>query len=177
MTLMAGRPAPVAAIRKRPLAAAASRVPGRSVAYPVSFAVSGGWLPGVAGGLWLCRVLVRSLFQVPSGFRMRVQPSWWMVMWWWCQQVRMQSVTLVLPPRDRGVMWWISQDEAGWVQFSGTGSACRGAGRRCGSHLRCQCCAPRPGAGWVRRAGCRPARGAGTRPARPAPIAGRRPCR
>ncbi len=38
--------------------------------------------PARAGGLWLCRVLVRFLFQavvVPSGFSTRVQPSRWIM--------------------------------------------------------------------------------------------------
>ena len=40
--------------------------------------------PGRAGGPWLCRILVRSLFQAvvaPSGFRTTVQPHWWMTTW------------------------------------------------------------------------------------------------
>ena len=53
----------------------------------VAFQVLGlpGCYPGRAGGLWLCRTLVLSLFQavvVPSGFRTRVQPHRWITTWW-----------------------------------------------------------------------------------------------
>jgi hypothetical protein len=40
--------------------------------------------PGLAGGLWLCRILVLSLFQavvVPSGCRISVQPQRWITTW------------------------------------------------------------------------------------------------
>jgi hypothetical protein len=40
--------------------------------------------PARAGGLWLCRTLVLSLFHavvVPSGFRTRVQPHRWITTW------------------------------------------------------------------------------------------------
>ena len=43
-----------------------------------------GGYPALAGGLWLCRTLVRSRFQavvVPSGLRTRVQPQRWMTTW------------------------------------------------------------------------------------------------
>ena len=43
-----------------------------------------GCYPGRAGGPWLCRTFVLSLFQavvVPSGLRIRVQPHWWMTIW------------------------------------------------------------------------------------------------
>ena len=42
--------------------------------------------PGRTGGPWLCRTFVLSLFRavvVPSGFRTRVQPCWWITTWWW----------------------------------------------------------------------------------------------
>ena len=46
----------------------------------LSSAGAGGGYPARAGGPWLCRTLVRSLFHavvVPSPFRARVQPQWW----------------------------------------------------------------------------------------------------
>jgi catechol 2,3-dioxygenase-like lactoylglutathione lyase family enzyme len=45
-----------------------------------------GRYPVRAGGSWLCRTLLLSLFQavvVPSGFRTRVQPRRWIAIWWW----------------------------------------------------------------------------------------------
>src|SRR5689334_11395476 len=45
-----------------------------------------GCYPARAGGPWLRRTLVLSLFQatvVPSGLRMRVQPWRWIATWWW----------------------------------------------------------------------------------------------
>ena len=40
-------------------------------------------------------------------------------MWWWYQQKRAQSFRLVLPPRERGVRWWISHAGGGLVAAAG----------------------------------------------------------
>jgi DNA-binding transcriptional LysR family regulator len=45
-----------------------------------------GCYPARAGGPWLCRTFVLSLFHavvVPSGFTTRVQPRRWIITWWW----------------------------------------------------------------------------------------------
>ena len=44
-----------------------------------------GCYPALAGGLWLCKTFVLSLFHavvVPSGFRTSVQPHRWITTWW-----------------------------------------------------------------------------------------------
>ena len=78
--------------------------------------IGAGVYPAPAGGPWLCRTLVRSLFQavvVPSGFRTRVQPQRWITTWWWNQHSSKQSLVLVLPPLAWCVVWCTSQAEAG----------------------------------------------------------------
>src|SRR5690242_16917589 len=72
--------------------------------------------PVRAGGPWLRRTLVLSLFQaavVPSGLRMRIQPWRWMAIWWWYRQSRTQLARLVRPPLALWRTWWTSQTAAG----------------------------------------------------------------
>src|SRR6202162_6024397 len=78
-----------------------------------------GGYPARAGGLWLWRTLVRSLFQalvVPSGFRTRVQPQRWITTWWWNVHSRTQSLVLVGPPSALCLTCGTSQAAAGWWQ-------------------------------------------------------------
>ena len=59
----------------------------RGVVIAYSSTSRAGCYPARAGGLWLWRTLVRSGFQavvVPSGFRTRVQPHWWITTQYRC---------------------------------------------------------------------------------------------
>ena len=72
-----------------------------------------------AGGPWLCRTVVLSVFQavvVPSGLTVRVQPRWWIITWWWKKHSSAQPVRLVLPPWAWRVVWRTWQPAAGWLQ-------------------------------------------------------------
>ena len=92
---------------RRPLPAGAGPS-GRRACYPAR-----------AGGPWLCRTLVLSLFHavvVPSGLTARVQPSRWIITWWWYGHSKTQSLRLVLPPLALWVVWWTWQAPAGWPQ-------------------------------------------------------------
>ena len=53
---------------------------------------------------------------VPSGCRVRFQPHRWMAVRWWKPQRGTRLGRLVGPPRDLGVMWWMSQTVDGWSQ-------------------------------------------------------------
>src|SRR5215813_12002891 len=82
----------------------------------VGLASYAAWL---GGGLWLCRVRVRSglvAVVVPSGLRRRSQPQRWIAIWWWNPQSGTRFGRAVGPPRDLGMMWWMSQTGAGWSQ-------------------------------------------------------------
>jgi len=79
----AGTP-PRTASARRPGAAPARLAISRYRTVRQSVPAYPGAYPARAGGPWLCRTLVLSLFHavvVPSGLRTRVQPQRWIAIW------------------------------------------------------------------------------------------------
>jgi len=71
---------------------------------------------------------------VPSGLSLMVQPHRWIQMRWWKAHSRMRLLRLVVPPWDRGLMWWVWQAAGFWWQPGAAQCRSRAmtARRRCG---------------------------------------------